>query len=177
MGFSGLRGKVYYVDQNCVDLECGTNLTFPSGSAVCWFDEVTRFTVVDSVQIKGYGHDKSQGWEDQVAGNRKYEISLDCVKRPNANPLNPHAGKVVFLELFQGNDGDGGCDKPAKGFAIIKQISRTVDQETGAPVAYTLSMTSKGPWTPFGSSSNTGQLWGGFECDCGGSTNAGSAGD
>lgn len=163
MGFSGVLGKVYFIDTGCPVLGCeGTGWESPSGTANCWNDEVTRFTLVDSVSKREYGHDKSLGWQDVVAGTRRCGITLDAMLRPDdtAHPV-LQAGKIVWLQLYPYGI-TGACATPLEGYAMIDQISYTYDQESGQPISYSATLSSKGPWTGFTSDSD----WGGFECSC-----------
>jgi hypothetical protein len=161
---SGMKGQVYYVEAACPTVSC-EEFTVPEPED-CWEDEVTRFTIVDSVQSRKYGHDKSQGWQDVCAGIRSLVITLDAVigsgtvESLGMTPLS--AGQVVGLALYPFGAGSG-CNTPALGYAVVDQISYTVDQERGEPVAYTMTLSSKGPWSGLGA--NT--AWGGFECACG----------
>lgn len=175
MGQSGMKGKVYYVhgDLNTVSCpplaSCDYDATKPSGTDTCWYDEVTQFTVVDSVQKREYGHDKSDGWQDVVAGTRRLSITLDAVVVPAADgtlqgPL--RAGRVVFLMLYPFGTGATCGNSIMKGYAMIDQISYTVDQETGKPVSYTASLSSKLEWTGMNGDDAANAQWGGFECEC-----------
>ena len=158
MGLSGFRGKVYFINNSCPTVDC-TQFTRPGGDAICWEDEVTKFTIVDSVNKKEYGHDKSQGWQDVSAGIRKATITLDAkiVKQGGAGGASIlSAGRVLYLGLYPfGKKGR----TPAEGYAMVDQVSYTYDQETGDPMSYTATLSSKGPWKGLG-----GTKWGGFEC-------------
>ena len=163
MGLSGYRGKVYYADRSCPTVTCAAYEAV-SNADTCLSDEVTRFTIVDGGTVHRYGHDKSLGWGDSVAGIRQLEISIDAnihhldVDGPGGDD-EIHYGKVVWLELWPfGTD----CGEPAKGFATVERVSYTYDQRTGAPTSYTATLSSKGPWYGMG-----GTFWGGFECGCG----------
>ena len=157
MALSGMMGKVYYIDNSCPTVDC-SQFSTPSGGGTCWFDQVTKFTVVDSVQKKEFGHDKSEGWQDVCAGTRKAAITLDAMIVPGSSrPALPNAGKVLYLKLYP--IGEAGGATPAAGYALVDQISYTYDQERGDPIAYSATLSSKGPWTGLG-----GTAWGGFEC-------------
>ena len=166
MGLSGYRGKVYYIDVSCPTVDC-TQYATEAGTLTCLSDEVTRFSIVDSVTAHRYGHDKSQGWDDSVSGTRRAEISLDAnIHHGNVDGVGGddeiHAGKVLYLYLYPaGTD----CGEPAHGYALVERVSYTYDQRTGAPISYTATLSSKGPWHGLG-----GTYWGGFECGCEGST-------
>lgn len=165
MGLSGFRGKVYYVNDACPTIDC-TQFTEPTGAEFCWYDEVTKFTVVDSVQKKEYGHDKSEGWQDVVAGTRRLAITVDAMLHGAPGLTNRSrlaAGQVLGLVLYPAGVGCGG---DMSGYAMIDQVSYTYDNETGQPIAYTLTLSSKGPWTGLGAADLN---WGGFECECGNS--------
>ena len=166
MGLSGYNGKVYYTDRSCPSIDCNTYETV-SSAETCLSDEVTRFSIVDSVNVHRYCHDKSMGWDDSLAGSRRAEISLDAnIHHQNFAGVGGddemHAGKVLYLFLYPaGTD----CGEPAHGYALVERVSYTYDQRTGAPISYTATLSSKGPWSGLG-----GTYWGGFECGCAGST-------
>ena len=166
MGMSGLMGKVWWVDDHCPGIDC-SHWGSAAGTNRCWHDEVTRFDIVDSVNKREYGHDKSRGWQDVVAGIRRLSITLTAMWLPGAAANTPlRAGRVLFLELYPTNT-SGGCATPLKGFAMIDQVSYTVDIERGEPLSYTATFSSKGPWLGFASDPTGVGLWGGFECQCG----------
>ncbi len=162
MGVSGMMGKVYYIDDQCPISTCA-EWAAPTGASNCWTDEVTRFTIVDSVNKREYGHDKSFGWQDVVAGIRRLGITLDGMLRSRTGseeavqPL--RAGRVVYLQLYPSGVN---CSTPLQGYAMVDQISYTYDQERGDPISYTMTLSSKGPWIGF---VDTGD-WGGIECAC-----------
>ena len=163
MGISGMKGQVYYVNSECPTNDCDGWDAPSLGAATCLEDEITKFTVVDSVQKREYGHDKSFGWQDVCAGTRKFAINMDAVWKPKAAGIDEllYAGRVLYLLLYPlGAD----CDivDPMSGYALIDQVSKEYDQETGKPISYTCQVSSKGPWTGVG----VGTAWGGFECDC-----------
>jgi hypothetical protein len=167
MGMSGMKGKVYYIDDSCSPSTTCEYGGVPSGVATCLTDEVTRFTIVDSVMKREYGHDKSGGWQDVVAGTRRLGITLDAViASANVNGVGGDsmiwAGKVLWLELFPVGVL---CDDPARGYAMVDQVSYTYDEETGKPNGYTATLSSKLAWENVGGM-NAGQAWGGFECAC-----------
>ena len=167
MGMSGMKGQVYYVDSECPTTDCDTGWVHPSiAAAACLEDEVTKFTVVDSVNKREYGHDKSYGWQDICAGTRRFGITLDAVWRPKPEGSGIdellYAGRVLYLILYPLGSA---CDvvDPMKGYAMIDQVTKTYDQERGEPVSYTCSLSSKGPWIGLGVENYP---WGGFECYC-----------
>lgn len=168
MGLSGFKGKVYYDDASCLGTsDC--ELTATGTADTCLADEVTRFQIVDSVLKREYGHDKSGGWQDVVAGIRRLGITIDAVCgsgtfEGTGGDTVIHAGKVLFLELYPFGAIGTCAANPVSGYALVDQVSYTYDQETGRPVSYTATLSSKGPWGGVG-----GELtgWGGFECACG----------
>ena len=165
MGLSGYRGQVYYIDASCPTIDCEA-YGAEEGTPVCLSDEVTRFSIVDSVTTHRYSHDKSFGWDDSIAGSRRAEITIDAnIHHANVDGVGGddemHAGKVFYLHLYPaGTD----CGEPARGYALVERVSYTYDQRTGAPISYTATLSSKGPWKGLG-----GSHWGGFECGCTGS--------
>lgn len=166
MSFSGFKGKVWVVNQHCPTYPLNGNT--PVGHpAKQWHDEVTEFTVVESAKKEEYGHDKSGGWQDLCYGTRRLGITLNAKAHNQTTSLGGfHAGQVVYLELFPfGVNAAGtlGCGTPLTGYAGVDQVSYTVDINNGMPVAYTMTLSSKGPWVglPGGS-----RPWGGFECEC-----------
>lgn len=168
MGLSGSRGKVFYVDHGCPVVNCTTGVwTAPAGAGsagTCWTDEVTKFTIVESVQSKKYGHDKSAGCQDVCAGTWSAETTLDAMLIPAAgNQARLHAGKVLWLQMFPAGI-TGECSTPVEGYAMIERISYTYDLETGLPISYTATVASKGPWSGLGPFADN--LIGGFECTC-----------
>jgi hypothetical protein len=157
MGFSGMNGRIYFINEACP----GVNFASAAGAGspgTQWQDEVTKFSVTESVNKREYGHDKSQGWQDVCAGIRKLSITLDAVMSGNVSTQPLRSGRVVWLQLYPA--GTSGTGDPLEGYAMVDQISYTYDQERGEPISYTMSLSSKGPWTGF---TDTG-LWGGFEC-------------
>lgn len=160
MGFAitGAKGQVYWVDDQCPESDC-SSWPLSEASGTCWGDEITRFEVVDSVNKKEYGHDKSHGWQDVCAGIRRLGITLNAICRPVAGVIALfHSGQVVYLKMYPVGVACGG---QMQGYAMIDQVSYTIDQETGDPVGYTMTLSSKGPWSGLGSGN-----WGGFECQC-----------
>jgi len=170
MGLSGFKGKVFLLNNACPLVSCSQYGRPSTGLVECMTDEVTRFSVVDSVQLREYGHDKSQGWQDTVSGIRRLEVTIDAiVHRDNTGGLGGtgliYAGKTLYLELFPiGTAVVGGCDtSAAEGYATVRQVSYQYDQETGQPISYTATLASKGPWIGVGGDD---AQWGGFECGC-----------
>jgi len=167
MGLSGVRGRVYYVNSGCPTVNCADGFSAqPDGTETCWYDEVTRFTIADSVKKREYGHDKSEGWQDVVAGVRRVGVTIDAVLRPEAASTQLQAGRVMWLVLYPVGYGETTCGDPVEGYAMVDQVSYTYDLENGEPISYTATLSSKGPWTGFDSDSDP---WGGFECACSGS--------
>ena len=157
MGFSGMKGRVYAINTHCPRTLNGAP---PSGKAVLWVDEVTRFQVNESAQKREYGHDKSFGWQDLVYGTKRCEITLDAtIHRARHGPI-LKSGMVLYLVLRPLGMSCGGR---MGGWAGIDRVSYTVDQNTGEPVSYTITMSSKGKWREL-----SPKEWGGFECGCGG---------
>jgi hypothetical protein len=138
----------------------------PSGTAIFWADEVTEFSVTDSVESESYGHDKSQGWKDVTFGTRSISITLSAKFRraPTANMFGP--GHVCYLELEPFGPA---CSTLISGYAGVKQVGFNVDVNTGATVGYSMTLLSKGPWHGVPESQ-----WGGFECACGATEGGGS---
>jgi len=169
MGLSGMKGKVCYVDHACPIIDPVTSVwTTPAGSEEAWSDEVTKFEVVDSAQKREYGHDKSHGWQDVVTGIRRLAITLNAVMRAGTGVSMPiHAGGVLFLVLYPTGT-SGTCTTPIKGYAAVDQVSYTYDQEKGDPIAYTATLSSKGPWYGLADDPLNAEQRGGFECDCDG---------
>ena len=164
MGMAGFNGKVYYVDESCPTVTCETPFSAPAADGDCWVDEVTKFTIVDSVLSKKYGHDKSEGWQDVVAGIRSAEITLDAnISRVNVDAGTQayiNAGRVLYLKLYPHGDNCG--PGPLAGYAMVERVTYTYDQESGLPTSYTATLASKGPWYGFVDENG----WGGFECVC-----------
>lgn len=165
MGVSGMKGQVYYINSSCPTTSCTGWSTAPGGGT-CFQDEITRFVIEDSVTKREYGHDKSFGWQDVVAGTRRFGITMDAMWVPKGAVSGDidellYAGKVLFLELYPTGVGSD-CDTPYKGFAMIDRVTKTHDIERGTPISYSCTLSSKGPWT----GPSTGTAWGGFECDC-----------
>jgi hypothetical protein len=157
MGFSGFRGKVHMGAAACPMQLDGNG----SGNAVDLTDEVTKFTFNETVNVKKYGHDKSYGWQDSVAGIRSAEITIEAtVISPETKKYPARCGQVVALELYPFGLS---CTPPLTGLALIERISYTVDQERGDPVAYTATLSTKGKWVGL---VGDGERWGGFECEC-----------
>jgi hypothetical protein len=171
MGLSGVNGKVYYANDGCPVINQDGTWAGPSTEVGQWTDEVTKFGVVDSVESREYGHDKSGGWKDAVAGTRSLAISIDAVISANEGRLgvggmeNMWAGRVVYLELYPFGVFHSCGQYPAAGWALCKQVSYSYDVDTGQPTSYSASFVSKGPWDGAGGEN---QWWGGFECSpCG----------
>jgi hypothetical protein len=154
MGMSGFKGKAYILDDYPADLDA---TSFPSGGDVVDLaDEITKYTIDQSVQSRKYGHDKSGGWQDSCAGIRSMSITIDAVVRSGGMLGARMAGTVVFLELYEYGVDD--TSAPWRGYALVDTISETVSQEDGAAVSYTATLSSKGAWTGV-----TAAEWGGFE--------------
>jgi len=163
MGMSGAKGKVYYIEDSCPPVAW----TVPSGSAVAYTDDVTKFDLEDSVMVEEYGHDKSGGWQDACAGTRRVQVNLEAKVAPaNADGAGGvsaiSAGKVLYLQLYPFGATGTCAATPVAGYALIKQVSYTYDQQTGKAIGYTATVVSRGPWTGL----DDGSAWGGFECDC-----------
>lgn len=170
MAISGMRGQIYYVNSACPDADCDAWDSPTSETQVCIPDEVTRFTIDDSVQNRKYGHDKSFGWQDVCAGVRSFAINIDAFWKPKtvAGSFDEicGAGKVVYLALYPLGEDEEACHEAWAGYAMFERITRTNDFERGDPVSYRATLASKGPWT---GPDNVTQ-WGGLECtDCSGS--------
>jgi hypothetical protein len=166
MGMSGMKGQVYYVDDQCPDSDCDGWDAPTTDSATCLQDEVIRFVIEDSVYKREYGHDKSFGWQDVCAGIRRFGITLEAMWRNKAGGSAVdeilYAGRVLYLLLYPlGVDGST-CATPLAGYALIDRVTKTHDQERGEPISYSCTLSSKGPWT----GPSTGVNWGGFECEC-----------
>jgi hypothetical protein len=165
MAISGMKGKVYYDLGSCPTYDLDTGVwTIDASSTLAYPDEVTNFTITDSVQKREFGHDKSGGWQDVCAGTRRVGIVLSAMLNV-AETHHLHAGQVLYTELYP-TSATGVCNTPAAGYVMVDQISRSVDIETGQPVGYTVTLSSKGPWTGLGGLD--GRPWGGFECECSG---------
>jgi len=167
MGMSGMMGQVYYLDQQCPDSDCDDWDAAPDiTSKICLQDEVIRFVIEDSVQKKEYGHDKSFGWQDVVAGTRRFGITLEANWRNKAAGSSIdeilYAGKVLYLILYPLGENGSTCSEPLAGYALIDKVTKTHDMERGDPISYNCTLSSKGPWT----GPSTGVNWGGFECEC-----------
>jgi hypothetical protein len=164
MAISGMEGQVYYVDDECPTGDCDGWDAATSGGATCVPDEVTRFTIDDSVQNRKFGHDKSFGWQDVCAGIRSFAINIDAMWKPKviAGSFDTiaGAGKVVYLLLYPLGLASVSCHEPWAGYAMIERITRTNELERGEPYSYRATLASKGPWTGPENNAN----WGGFEC-------------
>jgi hypothetical protein len=165
MAISGMMGQVWYVDDECPTATCAAGWGAPtSGQETCVPDEVTRFTIDDSVQNRKFGHDKSFGWQDVCAGVRSFAINLDAMWKPKviAGSFDTiaGAGKVLYLVLYPLGADAQSCHEPWAGYAMIERISRTNELERGEPFSYRATLASKGPWTGPENNAN----WGGFEC-------------
>ncbi len=196
MGFSGMKGKVYLADDHCPADLSGTNT---QSSTSVWPDEVKRFMLTEKANIRRYVHDKSFGFQDVVSGIRSVDVSLDAVFHgqcggaadSGSSGVNSvyiyHAGQVVWLELepfgpaeTDGGNGRAACNcNPIRGYFMIEQIATTTNIESGDPVEYTMTLTSKGYIDGLGDDQSFTSAamvdpkpnWGGFECACeGGST-------
>jgi hypothetical protein len=173
MGFSGMKGKVYHLNAECPTMLDGSP---PVGAANLWFDEVTRFVVSESANIRRYGHDKSYGWQATCSGIRRVEVALDCVvayQNESADAYN--VGQVVYLILHPFGSGAtaavGTCDGlPISGYFVVDRMTLTTDLENGRPVEYSMSLVSKGYINGMQSDQQLGigvvPNWGGFECGC-----------
>ena len=150
MALSGMKGKVFINPGPC-DTSGSSTSGAPNGG-----DQVTQFVIEDSVQIDEFGTDESDGWQDNCAGTRKVQITLEAMAGSGTRLI--YAGQVVSLELYSfGME----CGNPASGNATVQRISYTTDIRTGKPVSYTATLASKGSWSGLGEGK-----WGGFECGC-----------
>lgn len=156
MGISGKSGRILYQGL-CY------NVTPNLGDSAQFVDEITRFVINDSVQMRRYGHDKSAGWQAAVSGVRGLTITIDAMLAATAGGsggITPNPGMSVLLELMP----DGlSCSTLYTGFATVESVSYTTDIETGQPVSYTMTLASNGAWTGLGDNdANT--------CECGSSS-------
>jgi hypothetical protein len=167
MAVSGMKGRVYYgPTSGCIAYTCD-GITWPSVDVDCLEDEVTRFVIVDSVNKREFGHDKSGGWTDVLVGIRKLSITFDAMWVPKGageeqsfNIL--QAGRTLFLRLFPLGTG---CNFYFEGYCVIDQITKTYDMTAGEPITYSCSATSRGPWHIYGPDGIVAEsAWGGFEC-------------
>lgn len=161
MAIAGFNG---YINLVTVAASPTYNWTAPGGAQVTVTDEVTRFLIDESVQMREFGHDKSAGWQDNCAGIRRAEITIEAMISDSnvggAGGMNWYSGALAYLVLYPAGDVVDQVAAPVQGYATVRSVSYVYDQETGLPISYTCRLSSKGPW----SGMDAGDvLWGGFE--------------
>lgn len=171
MGLSAKDSRIYYMSPECpIDLS-GTppDSISGSGNLGSFYEQVTRIEINPTVSQRKYAHDKSYGTQDVCSGIKSWDGSISTRIASGTNACTFSAGDIVWIVVYPLGVA---CGSPIQGYAVIDSDPIVMNIENGEPVEHNYRFSSKGLWTGF---VNDGQVWGGFECECGNSSTIANA--